>query len=73
MRQYLRKLENDEYEDAFYMETLNSLDSIREELWMHFDDTCYWAIKDDSGIRYSQDDLFSSEKLDSTGVVIFMK
>ena len=48
--------------------------TIRSQYQDLYDDTVYWAKKMEDGIiYYSQDEIFSTDKLDATHIIIFLK
>ena len=75
MREYKTRAV-DEVEDGeviIDLEELDTTESIRDEYYYHYDDSCYWAKEQAGEIYYSRDDVFSSERLDATHIIIFLK
>lgn len=72
-RQYLTKADPEFDEIIIELAPDQTAAELREELYYHWDDSCYWAKETELGIFYSRDELFSSEREQATHLVIFMK
>lgn len=51
----------------------DSAQVVRNDYYYHQEDSCYWAKDIDGIIMYSHDDVFETEKLDASHIVIFLK
>ena len=76
MREYKYKAITDGSEFEDYTIELHESET-KEQILEHFkynsEDCVYWAKKINKEIFYSKDEIFNTEKLDSTHLVIFMK
>lgn len=72
MREYPKICDEDECFSIKIPEK-DSAQVVRNDYYYHQEDTCYWAKEIDGVIMYSHDDVFETEKLDASHIVIFLK
>ncbi len=73
MRNYNIKINNKK--DGFIVK-LSSSDTtiiIRNDYYMHFDDYCYWCKIIDGDLYRSNDNIFDTQKQDSSHLIIYLK
>ena len=63
-----------EYEDYIIkLHEKETKEFILENYNLHSEDSVYWGKEINGFIYYSRDEIFNTEKLDSTHLVIFLK